>query len=145
MAVVLGAAALCQADPAIKPDGNPGHRLRTADLSLTFHMARYLDGAIGYWPQLIDTLFAIRGRRYPNGWLDEIGLTNHNNYDVAVLLQFGQRRRKGPRLPREMAPKAKHHGEESEGVGQREAAHRGHPCQAQAVPVGAVAPGREVK
>jgi hypothetical protein len=66
-----------------------GRRLRTADLSLTFHMARYLEGAIGYWPQLIDTLFAIRDRRYPNGWLDEIGMTNHNNYDVAVLLQFG--------------------------------------------------------
>jgi hypothetical protein len=66
-----------------------GRRLRTVDLSLTFHMARYLEGAIGYWPQLVDTLFAIRGRRYPNGWLDEIGLTNHNNYDVAVLLQLG--------------------------------------------------------
>jgi hypothetical protein len=66
-----------------------GRRLRTADLSLTFHMARYLEGAIGYWPQLIDTLFAIRDRRYPNGWLDEIGMTNHNNYDVAVLLQLG--------------------------------------------------------
>jgi hypothetical protein len=66
-----------------------GRRLRTADLSLTFHMARYLEGAIGYWPQLVDTLFAIRDRRYPNGWLDEIGLTSHNNYDVAVLLQLG--------------------------------------------------------
>jgi hypothetical protein len=66
-----------------------GRLLRTVDLSLTFHMARYLEGAIGYWPQLVDTLFAIRGRRYPNGWLDEIGLTNHNNYDVAVLLQLG--------------------------------------------------------
>jgi hypothetical protein len=66
-----------------------GQRLRTADLSLTFHMARYLDGAIGYWPQLVDTLFAIRDGRYPNGWLDEIGMTSHNNYDVAVLLQFG--------------------------------------------------------
>ena len=30
MAVVLGPAALCQADPGIKPDGNPGHRMRTA-------------------------------------------------------------------------------------------------------------------
>jgi hypothetical protein len=30
MAVVLGPAALCQADPGIKPDGNPGHRVRTA-------------------------------------------------------------------------------------------------------------------
>ena len=66
-----------------------GRRLRTVDLSLTFHMARYLEGAIGYWPQLIDTLFAIRDRRYPNGWLDEIGMTSHNNYDVAVLLHFG--------------------------------------------------------
>jgi len=66
-----------------------GQRLRTVDLSLTFHMARYLDGAIGYWPQLVDTLFAIRDHRYPNGWLDEIGMTSHNNYDVAVLLQFG--------------------------------------------------------
>jgi hypothetical protein len=66
-----------------------GRRLRTVDLSLTFHMARYLKGAIAYWPQLIDTLLSIRDHRYPNGWLDEIGMTNHNNYDVAVLLQLG--------------------------------------------------------
>ena len=52
-------------------------------------MARYLEGGIGYWPQLIDTLLSIRDRRYPNGWLDEIGMTNHNNYDVAVLFQLG--------------------------------------------------------
>ncbi len=84
-----------------------GRRLRTADLSLTFHMARYLEGAIGHWPQLIDTLFAIRDRRYPNGWLDEIGMTSHNNYDVAVLLQLGwlhmssdQRRRAREELAR---------------------------------------------
>jgi hypothetical protein len=30
LAVVLGPTALCQADPGIKPDGNPGHRMRTA-------------------------------------------------------------------------------------------------------------------
>jgi hypothetical protein len=84
-----------------------GCRLRTVDLSLTFHMARYLEGEIGYWPQLVDTLFAIRDHRYPNGWLDEIGLTNHNNYDVAVLLQLGwpkmrpdQRRRAEEELTR---------------------------------------------
>ena len=65
-------------------------RYRTADLSLTFHMARYLDGQIGHWPQLIDTLLSIRDRRYPHGWLDEGGvMTSHNNYDVAVLLQLG--------------------------------------------------------
>ncbi len=66
-----------------------GQRWRTADLSLTFHMARYLEGRIGYWPQLIDTLIKIRGDPYPNGWLDDAGLSNHNNYDVAVLFQLG--------------------------------------------------------
>jgi hypothetical protein len=66
-----------------------GQRLRTTDLSLTFHMARYLEGKIGYWPQLIDTLIEIRDDRYPNGWLDEVGLTNHNNYDVATLFRLG--------------------------------------------------------
>jgi hypothetical protein len=64
-------------------------RLRTADLSLTFHMARYLEGRIGYWPELIDTLIKIRDDRYPNGWLDEAGMTSHNNYDVATLFQLG--------------------------------------------------------
>ena len=64
-------------------------RWRTVDLSMTFHMARYLQGRIGHWPQLIDTLIAIRADRYPNGWLDDNGLTNHNNYDVAVLFQLG--------------------------------------------------------
>lgn len=66
-----------------------GTRWRTTDLSMTFHMARYLQGRIDHWPQLIDTLIAIREDRYPNGWLDDNGLTNHNNYDVAVLFQLG--------------------------------------------------------
>src|SRR5207248_2895512 len=66
-----------------------GRRLRTVDLSLTFHMARFLDGQIGCWPQLIDTLLRIRDDRYPNGWLDDTGLTSHNNYDVAILFRLG--------------------------------------------------------
>lgn len=81
--------------------------LRTNDLSMTFHMARYLDGAIAYWPQLIDTLFAIRDDIYPYGWLDDEGMTSHNNYDVAVLLRLGwnamrtdQRRRAAAELDR---------------------------------------------
>jgi hypothetical protein len=52
-------------------------------------MARYLEGGIAYWPQLIDTLIEIRDDRYPNGWLNKEGLTNHNNYDVATLFQLG--------------------------------------------------------
>jgi hypothetical protein len=66
-----------------------GRCYRTADLSLTFHMARYLEGKIGHWPKLIDTLLAMRDRRYPHGWLDENGMTSHNNYDVTVLFQLG--------------------------------------------------------
>jgi hypothetical protein len=66
-----------------------GHRLRTVDLSLTFHMARYLEGRIGHWPRLIDTLIRMRDGRYPNGWLDEVGMTSHNNYDVVTLFQLG--------------------------------------------------------
>jgi hypothetical protein len=87
-----------------------GQRWRTVDLSLTFHMARYLEGRIGYWPQLIDTLLEIRGDLYPNGWLDDIGLSNHNNYDVAVLFQLGwpemradQRRRAAVEIERLLA------------------------------------------
>jgi hypothetical protein len=84
-----------------------GQRRRTADLSMTFHMARYLEGRIGHWPQLIDTLLGMRDDRYPNGWLDDEGMTSHNNYDVAVLFGFGwphmrpgQRRRAGQELER---------------------------------------------
>jgi hypothetical protein len=66
-----------------------GERWRTADLSLTFHMARYLAGGISHWPQLIDTLIEIRDDRYPNGWLDDDGMTSHNNYDVAILFSLG--------------------------------------------------------
>jgi hypothetical protein len=66
-----------------------GRRFQTADLSITFHIARYLGGGIGHWRQLIDTLLAIRDRRYPGGWLDDDGLTAHNAYDVVTLLRLG--------------------------------------------------------
>ncbi|MDB5359659.1 MAG: hypothetical protein JWO51_956 [Rhodospirillales bacterium] len=63
--------------------------IETADLSMTFHMARYRDGAIGHWPQLIDHLIAIKSKQYPRGWLDADGMTSHNNYDVATLFRLG--------------------------------------------------------
>jgi hypothetical protein len=66
-----------------------GRLIKTADLSVTFHMARYTKGRIGHWPELIDTLLAIKDRPYPQGWLDEDGMTNHNNYDVAELFRLG--------------------------------------------------------
>ncbi len=63
--------------------------VKTTDLSLTFHLASYLDGAIGYWEKLTDTLLRIKNDTYPNGWLDSDGMTNHNNYDVAALFKWG--------------------------------------------------------
>ncbi|SDR60447.1 hypothetical protein SAMN05519103_06833 [Rhizobiales bacterium GAS113] len=66
-----------------------GRVAKTADLSVTFHMARYTKGRIGHWQKLIDTLLAIKDRPYPQGWLDDDGMTNHNNYDVAELFRLG--------------------------------------------------------
>ena len=63
--------------------------VETDDLSMTFHMARYMDGAIGHWPELIAHLIAIKSRQYPHGWLDAGGMTSHNNYDVATLFRLG--------------------------------------------------------
>jgi hypothetical protein len=63
--------------------------VETDDLSMTFHMARYMDGAIGHWPELVDHLIAIKSRQYPHGWLDADGMTSHNNYDVATLFRLG--------------------------------------------------------
>ena len=66
-----------------------GRITKTADLSVTFHMARYTKGRIGHWQTLIDTLLAIKDRPYPQGWLDDDGMTNHNNYDVTELFRLG--------------------------------------------------------
>ena len=77
-----------------------GGRFRTTDLSLTFHMARYLEGRIGYWPQLIDTLLKIHNDLYPNGWLNDHGMSSHNNYDVATLFQLGWNEMRADQRPR---------------------------------------------
>jgi hypothetical protein len=65
--------------------------VRTKDLSLTFHMVRYVPHLIRCWPQLIETLLAIRNLPYPQGWLDPSGMTDHNNYDVVELFHRGWR------------------------------------------------------
>ncbi len=63
--------------------------VRTADLSLTFHMARYVPYLIRSWPVLIDTLLAMKERAYPQGWLEHGNITDHNNYDVVELFYRG--------------------------------------------------------
>jgi hypothetical protein len=63
--------------------------IKTNDLSLTFHMVRYVPHLVRWWPQLIKTLLDIKNFRYPQGWLEASGMTDHNNYDVAELFYRG--------------------------------------------------------
>jgi esterase/lipase superfamily enzyme len=70
-----------------------GREIRTSDLSLTFHMARYVPHLVLWWPRLIDTLLAMKTDRYPQGWLDGGTMkTDHNNYDVVELFYRGWNR-----------------------------------------------------
>jgi hypothetical protein len=67
-----------------------GNQVRTRDLSLTFHMARYVPHLVRWWPNLIDTLLAMKTGTYPQGWLDGgTAMSDHNNYDVAELFYRG--------------------------------------------------------
>jgi hypothetical protein len=65
------------------------HQIRTKDLSLTFHMVRYVPHLVRCWPELINTLLEIKTLRYPQGWLEPSGPTDHNNYDVAEIFYRG--------------------------------------------------------
>jgi len=68
-----------------------GNQIRTTDLSLTFHMARYVPHLVRWWPKLIDTLLAIKTGIYPQGWLDGgTTMSDHNNYDVAAATLGGE-------------------------------------------------------
>ena len=66
-----------------------GNEVRTTDLSLTFHMVRYAPHLVRWWPLLIDTLLSIKDEQYPQGWLQNSKMTDHNNYDVAALFWRG--------------------------------------------------------
>ncbi len=68
---------------------NQGNEIRTTDLSLTFHMVRYAPHLVRWWPRLIDTLLAIKDRQYPEGWLENSKMSDHNNYDVVELFFRG--------------------------------------------------------
>jgi hypothetical protein len=62
---------------------------KTTDLSITYHIVHARQGKVRYWPELIDTTFAIREQAYPYGWLSDGHWTNHNNYDLARLFRYG--------------------------------------------------------
>lgn len=67
-----------------------GSQIRTRDLSLTFHVTRYVPHLVRYWPKLIDTLLAMQTGPYPQGWLNRgTAMSDHNNYDVVELFYRG--------------------------------------------------------
>ena len=68
---------------------NQGNSVRTTDLSLTFHMVRYAPHLVRGWPLLIDTLLGMKDQQYPQGWLENSKMTDHNNYDVVELFSRG--------------------------------------------------------
>ena len=68
---------------------NQGNQIRTIDLSLTFHMVRYAPHLVRWWQPLIDTLLGMKDQQYPQGWLENSKMTDHNNYDVVELFSRG--------------------------------------------------------
>jgi hypothetical protein len=66
------------------------------DLSMTFHMIRYLNGDVPGMRKVVDTALTVRNLDYPVGWLEDGHYTNHNNMDAAVLFKFGWNSATGP-------------------------------------------------
>jgi hypothetical protein len=62
---------------------------KTTDLSITYHIVHARRGDVSHWPELIRTTFALRDQAYPFGWLSDGRWTNHNNYDLARLFDYG--------------------------------------------------------
>jgi hypothetical protein len=59
------------------------------DLSITFHIVRYLDGDVPDLQRIVGTALALADFNEPAGWMDDGHFTDHNNMDVAVLFGFG--------------------------------------------------------
>lgn len=66
-----------------------GRIIKTDDLSISFHIVSYRQGRVKRWPEIIATTLAIRDREYPYGWLEDVGPSNHHNYDVVTLFRHG--------------------------------------------------------
>jgi hypothetical protein len=58
------------------------------DISITFHMVRYLDGNVPDLAKVADTALAVKDLDYHVGWLEDGEYTNHNNMDAAVLFKY---------------------------------------------------------
>lgn len=62
---------------------------KTADMSATFHIVHYREGKVKRWPQIIQTVLAMKKLEWPYGWLQEGRMSDHHNYDVASLFHYG--------------------------------------------------------
>jgi hypothetical protein len=62
---------------------------KTADLSVTFHIASYRRDNLKHIPEMMRTTLACKEQEYPFGWLEEGKSSNHHNYDVVRLLRIG--------------------------------------------------------
>ena len=71
-----------------------GTETTTKDLSLTFHMVRYLPHLVADWRRLVDTLLTLSETHYPQGPINPgpKPFSDHNNYDVAEILRRAWRR-----------------------------------------------------
>jgi len=62
---------------------------KTADLSVTFHIASYRRESVKRLPEMMRTLVAMKDYEYPFGWREEGIPSNHHNYDVVRLFRIG--------------------------------------------------------
>jgi len=62
---------------------------KTADLSITFHIASYRRNNLKHLREMMRTTLAFKNEEYPFGWLEEGRQSNHHNYDVVRLVRIG--------------------------------------------------------
>jgi hypothetical protein len=58
------------------------------DISITFHVVRYLDGDVTDLQKVGETALALKNIEYHVGWLEDGHYTNHNNMDAVVLFKY---------------------------------------------------------
>ncbi len=58
------------------------------DISITFHVVRYLDSDVPELGKVGETALALKDVEYHVGWLEDGHYTNHNNMDAVVLFKY---------------------------------------------------------
>ncbi len=58
------------------------------DISITFHVVRYLDGDVPDLGKVGETALVLKDLEYHVGWLEDGHYTNHNNMDAVVLFKY---------------------------------------------------------